>query len=482
MAAVNFSGLASGIDSAALIDATIKARQAQLVNPNQDKITNLQDTNKALDDLRTKLQAVKDAAYKFTDLAGGAVAKQGLSSDETIATVVAQNSSTNGTYGLTVSQLAASAVYSFRSTSGAYTSDTTIAPSMVGSDNVVITTGVSSPDLETITVPMDNTTTLSGFVTSYNSQATKSVASIVDVGTSSAHDYRIVINTSNPGLQKGQISVSVGAAVTAANALNNNTQQQATDAQFSISGISGTITRSSNSITDVIPGVTINLASTGTANLQVTDDVDSTISLVQDFITAYNDLVTFIATNDAVTQQQTQTTNADGTTSNQTENIFSPLSNTRVDNGALEALRSNIVNSTYSSGTKVKIFSDLGIKTQRDGTLAFDPSDPSGINIKAAIASEPNSVKMVLQNFGNAAAKTGGTIDIYIRFQGLLDIAINGNTTQITNLNDQIARANTSINQEAETLRQRFTALEVLTSKLQSQQSQLTSALSGLSK
>jgi flagellar hook-associated protein 2 len=123
----------------------------------------------------------------------------------------------------------------------------------------------------------------------------------------------------------------------------------------------------------------------------------------------------------------------------------------------------------------VRIFSDLGITTERDGTLKFDTT-----RLQTAVATEPSSVSSVLQTFADTVAATGGTIDIYTRFNGLFDISTNSNKTLITNLNQQISEAEKQIARKEEELRARFARLESQMSRLQQQQSSLTSALSGL--
>ena len=55
MALINFAGLASGIDSNALIDATVEAQKQARVKPNEQKVSDLEETNSAYDELKTKM-------------------------------------------------------------------------------------------------------------------------------------------------------------------------------------------------------------------------------------------------------------------------------------------------------------------------------------------------------------------------------------------------------------------------------------------
>jgi len=467
---INFAGLASGIDTNALIDATTTARKTQLVQPKQDKVDELTDTNDTFTQLKTKLSTLQSKIKVFATLNNGGISKTAKSSDETVITAVASSAANNGTYTITPTQLAKNATYGFKSSGTTYTKtdgSDLIASGLGASDTVSVTVG----DQATFNLTVDNTTTLAQFVTNFNSATTLATASIVNVGTAASPDMRVVINTNNPGTVKGALSISVGASITALNAFDSNTASAATDATFKVTGIGAgagdTITRNSNTISDIIPGVTLTLENTGSATtITIGDDSASTASKIQDFIDAYNDVVSFIADKDTVQRQE------DGTN---VTNVFGPLANTEVDENLLSAIRANIAGSVYTSGSQVKILADLGISTQRDGTLAFDSS-----KLTTAIGTESSSVRALLENFADTVSITGGTIDQYIRFNGLIDITVNSNRTQISSLNDQIAQANKSIENEADQMRTRFANLESLMSQLQSQQSQLTSALAGL--
>ena len=127
-----------------------------------------------------------------------------------------------------------------------------------------------------------------------------------------------------------------------------------------------------------------------------------------------------------------------------------------------------------SGGSVVRVFSDLGITTQRDGSLKFESA-----KLQSALSSEPSSVSAMIQSFADTVALTGGTIDQYTRFSGLLDISVNNNKSLITELNRRVADAEKQIQRTADALKERYARLEGLMSKLQSQQSSLSGALGG---
>lgn len=466
MSTINFSGLASGIDTNGLIDATTAATRRTRVTPKQTKISELEETNTAFSSVSTRLQAIRTSLTGFTTLSGGGVSKLAASSKESVLTGSATNAATNGSYTVTVTALAKNFTGSFDTTFTS-TSDpvlSTINPGDPAIDRTVSFDIGTGSNLTTASVVVTNGAfTVNDFVTAFNSATTKATASLVNVGTASAPSYKIVVTSNNEGIEKGQVAITVGASVTSLTAHTNDSQ--ATNASVSISGI-GTITRPTNSIADVIPGLTLSLSSLGESTVKISEDAATTTTKVQTFIDAYNDFVTYLAENNTITRDDTGTN---------IKNVFAPLASTRTDDNALSNLRTAIAATVAAGGSSIRIFSDLGITTERDGTLKFDTS-----KFQSAIATEPSSVSSVLQNFADTVATTGGTVDVFTRFNGLLDITVNSNKSQITSLNQQISEAEKQITRTEDNLRARFARLESQMGKLQQQQSSLSASLSGL--
>ena len=469
---INFSGLASGIDSASLIKALLDRERAARVEPLQTKITQFEDANDAFSELTDLLTKLQTASSKFREVYGGILSKLGGSSDETVATATSTNYATNGNYNVTVSQLAKNATYSFASSGATYSSSDQAINSNIGNSdpNRTVTVEIGSgTDLETVEIELTNTTTLSDFVTQFNASSTKAAASLVNVGSAAAPDYRIAINSNSSGLSKGQISVTVGSEITDPDgnplttdgAFDSNSLSQAMDAEFSIAGI-GAITRSTNTVSDVISGVTFNLKGIGSAAISVGDDPDTTTSMMQDFVDAYNEIVTFISENDLISREE----EGDDVT-----NVFGPLAGTSLDDNIASALRSALSGAGIS-GQSVNTLADLGITTERDGTLKFDETI-----FQSALNSDPESVRTITQKLGETLASTTGTIAQFTQFNGLIDQAENNNKEQISSLEKRVAEIENSLAKQEEMMTARFGRLEALISQLNAQQSALVSLL-----
>lgn len=472
MPLVNFSGLASGIDSEALIAAVREAEEARIA-PQRETIEKLEDTNAAFEEYKSKLKALSDAAQTFRTLNGGAVRKSGTSSDESTLTVSADNEAVPTSYSATVSQVAKAGKLSFNDTNITSTTDA-FASGLGAASTITVEIGLGT-DKETTILNVDNTTSLDVLMTQFNNDSTKGLASIVNVGTATSPVYKIIFSANETGTQKGTVAVTVGAAITALPRFAATTSDAAANAQFTVSGISGTITRPTNQISDLFPGITMNFnkASATPVTVSVATDFSATTEVVQTFVDAYNEVVEFLNDNNLVTRD-----NEDDTTV-----IFGPLSLSSTDENALRQVRSAFAGVLAPDGTEVKVLADLGITTNRDGTLDFSLTGKNGLpGFTEALAKEPGSVYDVLANVGEslgALANSGGIIDNFTQFNGLLDKIRDGNNNLIKNIKERLARADAALDRKVETLRATFANLERRTSELQSQQSQLSAILSG---
>jgi flagellar hook-associated protein 2 len=303
MAGMSFSGIASGLDTQALIDATTNASRQSRVKPNQNRVSELTATNASFEELTKKLETLQTTLRTFTTLDGGGVSKTGTSSRESVVSATASASATNASYEVSVSALASNHTYSF----DAIYSDpnSQLQPSLTGAepeaDRTVTFTVGTGTELETVSVVVtDGSFTVQNYVDAFNTKSTKARASLVNMGTTTAPEYKIVISSLYEGTQKGTLDRTLlGTSLTN---LTGFSESAAANSEVTISGI-GTVRRSTNSISDIIPGVTLSLNSTGLSTVKVSEDVSATVTRVQEFIDTYNDIVTFLAENNAITTE-----------------------------------------------------------------------------------------------------------------------------------------------------------------------------------
>ena len=456
MALVNFFGAASGLDTGNLINALLEQQRKSRIAPIQKKIETLQNTQSSFSDLSSKLNKLRDVTSQFREIYGGAISKTSSVSDESVLVATPSKGALNTSVSINVTQLASNASVSFNDTFAQL--DSKINPSgQTAALNVTIGSGNNT---ETVNLTVDNNTTVSDLVANFNQSTDKAVASTVNVGTATNPQYKIVFNTLNEGTATGSLAIQDPSAL-----FSGQTVSQATDAILSISGISGSITRDTNSISDLISGVKLDLKRVGTTTLSVSSDSEATSGDIKNMVEALNDIISYSNQNDLVT-----TENIDGNS----RAIFGSLSLTSLDESLISSLKLGLSAASISGGA-VNSLADLGITTNRDGSLRFDDKV-----FTQSMAKDPSSATKILSNVGEALAKTGGVIDQFSRFGGLLDTARTNTDQEISRMNQRITDIEKILSRQEETLIAKFSRLEGQISKMQSQGSYLQNILAGL--
>ncbi len=464
MPVAQFSGLASGIDSAALIDSIIKARN-QTNEVRRAEIEHLGSENDSLDELDGKILTLNDLIDEFRTANGGGVSKKATSGDSSTVTAIAGSNAVNSSFAInTITSVAKTGNGSFNQS---YAASTTVA-STAGSGTVSIDVGTGANLVNISATVTQNVTTIAELVDALNADtdaAGRFSASLINVGTSSSPSYKIAFNSLQQGTDLGTLAATITPAITE---LQAPTLSQATDAVFTMSGVTGNITRSTNTIDDLITGVTLQLNKTsGSAvNISISDDATATSDKIEEIVAAYNDIVEYINENDTIQSQNS---------GSGTVNIYGSLAKTRLDNDFLSAFRLEISGATSANGTAVTAMSEMGISTNRDGTLSFDSE-----TFAEAVSSDSLGVQEVLNDFADSASGTGGMLYQYTSFGGFIDIAQEANNSQITNLNDKIDQVERQSDKVRESLTAQFSRLEVVTGRLQSTQNALSGILAGL--
>jgi len=462
MPSIQFSGLASGIDSASLINSLVEAREVLNVQRRND-IDHLKSENDALEELNTKLIAFSELIDQFRSVNGGGIRKKATSSTSTVASASAGSTAVNGAYGLTVNALASTATGAIYGTGG-YSSLTSVLQTG-GSGNIQIDVGTGGNQI-TINVPVtDGVTTLAEVVDAINTDSNSSgrvSAAAVNTGTGTTPNYQIVITTLQQGTAKGTLAITpTGLADVAVSTID-----QADNADIQIAGINGSIFRDTNSISDIINGVTFNLLSQGATTINVANDADATYDSLTEIVEAYNDIVEFINDNDIVSRVEN---------SNNVSNTFGSFAKTRVDNDFLSEFRTVLSSANSSNGAEVTSMSELGISTARDGTLDIDQD-----KFIEAFGTDPTGVAEVITDFADTLGGIDGTIAQFTRFQGFIDIAQDGNRSEIEVLNAQVEQLERFTAKMRERLERTFSNLESITAELQSQGNALSGILAGL--
>lgn len=243
--------------------------------------------------------------------------------------------------------------------------------------------------------------------------------------------------------------------------LGLDTLSRAHDAVVSVSQGEGAasrlLTSSSNTLDNIIPGVSIDLLSTSNQDVEINakQDVDSIVESIQTFITAFNDL---------------QNTIDESTSFNSDTLERGPLFGDPVPDQIRNRLQRTMISQVQGVPETLSRLFQVGIRVGAGNRLEFNED-----RFRNALADSPKAVEDLFAHpetgFGAIIQQTldGMTDD----FDGLLTRKDNLLGDQQQALNDRIARLNQLIDGKRARLERQFANLESVLSSLQGQQSAL---------
>ncbi|MFN7087319.1 MAG: flagellar filament capping protein FliD [Burkholderiales bacterium] len=230
--------------------------------------------------------------------------------------------------------------------------------------------------------------TLAGIRDAINDANIGVTATIINDG--GASPYRLVLSQNSSGKNHSvKISVSGDATVAALLAHDPAATQNlaetvsAQDAAFKVDGVA--VVKSSNTVNDVIPGVTLSLLKTNAgnpANVSVTRDTSQITSAVNTFVKAYNDFNKNLAGLSAynATTKQGAILNGDATA--------------RSLQAQIRAILGTTLAGTYGN---YSLLAQIGVSFQKDGSLAVDAT-----KLQSVIDTSPGSIGALFAASGAA--------------------------------------------------------------------------------
>ncbi len=454
MAFITFGGLATGLDTNGMIDKLVALERRRSVGFLELEQAESQAKQSAIGSFEAKLLSFRSAASALREVEN-ALSRKASSTDTAVLGVSAGSGALNGSTSITVNSLARGAIAT--SSTGVAASTATVAAT---SGTFQFQVGASGP---TQSVNVTASTTLEELVTEINDLGAGVTASAVNVGTSSSPDYRLRFASTGTGTSNALTILSdptaIGVAVT----------QTASNASLTVSGFATSFTRESNVIGDIIPGVTLDLKSTGgPVDVTVNTDVKSVGDKLAAVVNAFNDIVNFVTENSTLEQE----TGSDEGTVN-----AGPLAFDGTVRAIVSGLRSSLTGSMSGLSGSYSLLAEVGIKSTQAGTLSFDRSafesalaaDEEGtLELFAGISSSDGVFDVVYDWVGDATG-TGGLIEV--RQSGL--------KSTLTTLQERIQAGERSVSAYEAELRATFASLEVLVNSLQTQGAFLQSALGG---
>ena len=432
LGSTSFIGLGSGgALSYDIIDKLREVDEKAIIAPLEKKIENGQNREQVFQDIMSKLRSLQDSLF---DIAGPTLYKSrkiDVTGDDISATVL----------------------------DGAPVQDLNVIVKQLATADIKQTKGFASEDAVVTDTDTDMTITIDGADTTFTVTAGTTLKELKNqilsemdgkvnvtlLNTGSGTDpYRLILKSADTGTDQA-MSFSFGGNdfldLTAAEA----TLQDAQDAIVNIDGID--VTRSHNTITDAIPGVTLTLnqVSTSTNRISVSQDNDAVADKVQAFVEQYNEIMTKLGN---VTKYDPDT---------EETGVFQGDSTI----GSLKRQISTIVMEIAPNG---KALNEFGIDVDRYGEMSFDrttfidalQNDPDLIQETFAGTTDEPGVLAHLKNYLDDSTKYGGLLRKYDEYL----------KNNVSKLEEQKEKAIERLDNKYEIMAKQFMAYDAIIAKM----------------
>lgn len=352
-------GLSSGLDTASMIEQLMQVERAPIQRLQQNR-RSYETKDQAWTDISTRLSGLRTALDALASPSDFESLVSAESSHPGRLTATITGEAEPQTFQVTVEQLATR--HEVIST-GSFAS----AESLVGAGT--FTLNVDGNDHDVVT---DGSTTLADLAAAIDDLGVGVDASIIMVDESTA-ELRLVAS------ETGTSSVfTAGGDQTGLGAFD--VVRAGGDAELKMGSL--TLTRSSNTITDLIPGVTLDLLAAGTDEISVTvaRDIDGAVAAVTDVVDKLNGAIGRIKTL---------------TSYNAESNTGGPLVGDSTARRILMELQSAL-SSVTTNHPDYAHAGAIGIEITRDGTVALDES-----KLRAALQDDFTAVTNLLSRTGS---------------------------------------------------------------------------------
>ncbi|MBD9534362.1 flagellar filament capping protein FliD [Stenotrophomonas sp. STM01] len=452
MASSSLAAVGSGLDIPTLVAQLVAAERKPAETRINNQGTKATTQLSALGNIKNSLSSLQSALEAMAKSATNGAYKTSISDTATSfsATVVTDsNGKTNataGTYEVEVVRLAQSQKLS----SGAFGAD-----AKVGDGKLTFAWGE-----ETLDVDIAEGSTLTQIAAAINKAAGgKGVNATIITANDGQH---LVMNAVNGGTE-GALTVTASGGNGGLSALTwDGTSGGMTEniapanALVRVDGFERE--SSSNTITDLLPGVTLTLnkAEEGTKRtLTVAADNSGLKINTQAFVAAYNTTVGLLKSSSAY---------------DATNDKASALTGDSLVRGLQQQLRGE-------ASASMLDLKALGVTVNKDGTLAF-----STTTFDAKVAEDPSAARKLLGSDGSFTSSLSAMLKTNLGSNGTLTLRTNSLTKQISKLEKDLDDLDARMEKVSARYTAQFTAMDTVVAKMQSTSDYLSQQISALNK
>ncbi len=458
MADFGYGGIGSGLDISGMVASLVAADRKpsdNALNLQQSKakmqLSAVGTVKSAFDLLSTSLKTLK-ASTAF-DARLVSATKDGT---DDILTVTSTNSAATGNHVIHVDQLA---------TANKWIADTAVPKTKTfGAGTLTLDVGVGDKK-KTLEIQVEADDTLSSIRTKIE-KAGRSLGVQSTLIASGDNQY-LSLSQEKSGTANA-IKLSAGAGNAELTALANSLTERtpAADAKLTIDGVD--VVSSENTVTDVVPGLTLNLKKKGDTTVTVSTDVAAARKVMQDFVTAYNGAISAINT---ATKYDIE---------NKEPSSLTGDAQMRGASSQLRSMMGGVLKDLAAVGLDPKT---LGLQTRAypnaDGSLVLDAT-----KFEAALVNQAGAVRQALTGDDGAATKLFNMVDGYVSTtvgkEGAFVSRTKSINATLTDIDKRRAALDVRMAGVEERYKKQFLALDALMGKLSQTTSSLTSQLSQL--
>ncbi|WPC06589.1 flagellar filament capping protein FliD [Pseudomonas benzenivorans] len=453
-------GIGSGIDINSIVGAMVNAEKA----PKEAQLARLEKASttkfSALGELKGALSAFQTAMKDLNSLALFEK-RSATSTNASALTASASKTALAGSYQMTVERLASSS----KVATAALASDFTAA----ADGKLTVKLGAADAGVE---VDIASGDTLVQIRDKLNTALKDKGITANVINNPADGQSRLVLNAKETGAGK-DISIETADAALAGLALDGSVQstgngagylQQAADAEFTVDGLA--LKSPSNTVDNAIPEVTLTLSGKTEADkpltLTVDQDKSGVTANIKKFVDAYNKLI-------KTSNELTSVTRI----GEDKPPVTGGLVGDATVRTLLGAVRNELVSPADQEG--VRVLADLGITTQKDGTLKIDDT-----KLGKALTDNFDAVGTFFAGDTGLMSRVDKRIDGYIQTGGVLEQRMSGLQTTITGIDKQREDLTRRVAQMQARLFAQFNAMDSLVSRLNSTSDRLAQALGSL--
>ncbi len=405
----------SGIDVTSTVDAILEVDAAPEIQM-QNQVTADNAQTSALTSIGTDLASLQTAVQALNDPAGALSNVTVSSSNNDVVSATASNGTAAASHSIDVLSLA--------STSAAYSAPQQSATSALPMGTLTIQVGSN----QAVTIPVDNspdnTDTLTGLAGYINNAKMGVTASVVTEGSGTALLSLVSQTSGSAGKLQITDNTSTGNALGFSMATDSNGNALGSDAELTVDGVP--VTSSSNTVTGAIPGVTLTLSGTSDSpvTLAVQPDLTQAATAVNNFVTAWNQVMTDINNQNTVS----------------TSGTAQPL----LGDPSLDDLQSQLlsgITGSLSGNNGLVNLQSAGIQLQGDGTLSVaSSSSTDSMDLNDALANDFTSVQNLFQSSGGPGQTLASALTTLTNtVTGPLSVDMTGISSEVTDLNSEIS-------------------------------------------